>query len=138
MKKFFILFLSIIIFSFSACQKAAEPSYAINEDIIIQNASKYFKQMRSGDFETIYNDLPDGVKKQTNSTQTIQASWDKAVAKAGGLPKDSEPKVSCYRPKQTNQIRVEFVIPCEKGNFKVFINYNSNGSLYNYVIFKNS
>ena len=31
----------------------------------------------------------------------------------------------------------EFVIPCEKGDFKVFINYSPDGSLYNYVIWKN-
>ena len=27
--------------------------------------------------------------------------------------------------------------PCDKGNFKVFINYFPDGSLYNYVIWKN-
>ena len=139
MKKVFALLLSsLMIFSLSACQKAATPSDAPDEDALIQNATEYFKQMRSGDFETIYNALPDGVKKQTESTQTIQDAWDEAVTKAGGLPEDSEPEVSCYRPEHTEQIRVEFVIPCEKEDFKIFINYDSNGNLYNYVVWKNS
>ncbi|MBU5439328.1 DUF3887 domain-containing protein [Tissierella sp. MSJ-40] len=139
MKKTFVLLLSsLMIFSLSACQKAVEPSDAPDENVIIQNATEYFEQMCSGDFETIYNALPEGVKKQTKSAQTIQDSWDEAVTKAGGLPEDSEPEVSCYRPEHTEQIRVEFVIPCEKGDFKVFINYDSNGNLYNYVVWKNS
>ena len=45
--------------------------------------------------------------------------------------------VSWYVPEHSDQIRVEFVIPCEKGDFKVFINYSPDGSLYNYVIWKN-
>ena len=139
MKKFIILLLSgLLIFSSSACQKATTPSVAPNEDAIIQNATEYFEQMRSGDFETIYNALPKGVKKQTGSVQTIQDSWNEAVEKAGGLTEDSEPEVSCYRPENTEQIRVEFVIPCENEDFKVFINYDSSGNLYNYVVWKNS
>ena len=139
MKKVFAFLLSsLMIFSLSACQKAVEPSDALDEDALIQNAAEYFEQMRSGDFETIYNALPDGVKKQTKSAQTIQDSWNEAVIKAGGLPEDSEPEVSCYLPEHTEQIRVEFVIPCEKEDFKAFINYDSNGNLYNYVVWKNS
>ena len=42
-----------------------------------------------------------------------------------------------YIPEKSEQNRVEFVIPCEKGDFKVFINYSADGSLYNYVIWKN-
>ena len=45
--------------------------------------------------------------------------------------------MSCYEVEHSDQIRVEFVIPCEKGDFKVFINYSSDGSLYNYIIWKN-
>lgn len=139
MKKTFILLLSILMmFSLSACQKAAESSDTPDEDALIQNATEYFEQMRSGDFETIYNALPEGVKKQTKSVQTIQDSWEEAITKAGGLLEDSEPEVSCYRPEHTEQIRVEFVIPCEKDDFKVFINYDSNGNLYNYVVWKNN
>jgi hypothetical protein len=139
MKKYILLLLSsLMIFSLSACQKAATPSDAPDEDAIIQDATEYFKQMRSGDFETIYNALPNGVKNQTKSAQTIQDSWEEAVTKTGVLPEDSEPEVSCYRPEHTEQIRVEFVIPCEKEDFKVFINYDSSGNLYNYVVWKNS
>lgn len=139
MKKTFAILLSVLaIFCFSACQKAAEPSAAPDEQKITQSATEYFEQMRSGDFDTIYNALPDSVKKQTKSAQAIQDSWDEAVTKAGGLPKGSEPKVSCYHPEHTDQIRVEFIIPCENEDFKVFINYDGNGNLYNYVIWKNS
>lgn len=139
MKKSILLLLSVLmIFSLSACQKAVEPSEAPDGDAIIQNATEYFEQMRSGDFETIYNALPDGVKKQTKSAQTIQDSWNEAVTKAEGLPEGIEPEVSCYHPEHTEQIRVEFVIPCEKEDFKVLINYDGNGNLYNYVVWKNS
>ncbi|WP_334137453.1 hypothetical protein [Muricomes intestini] len=82
--------------------------------------------------------LPGGVKKQMKSAQTIRDSWDEAVTKAGGLPEDSRLEVFSYRPEHTEQIRVEFVIPCEKEDFKVFINYDSSGNLYNYVVWKNS
>ena len=139
MKKFILLLLSsLMIFSLSACQKAVTPSDTPDEDAIIQNATEYFEQMRSGNFETIYNALPDGVKKQTKSAQTIQDSWNEATEKAGGLPLDIELEVSCYRPENTEQIRVEFIIPCENMDFKVLINYDSNGNLYNYVVWKNS
>lgn len=139
MKKFILLLLSsLMIFSLSACQKAVEPSDVPDEDMIIQNTTEYFEQMRSGDFETIYNALPDGVKKQTKSARTIQDSWNEASEKAGGLPEDIEPEVSCYHPENAEQIRVEFIIPCENMDFKVFINYDSNGNLYNYVVWKNS
>lgn len=139
MKKTFAILLSVLaIFCFSACQKAAEPSAAPDEKKITQSATEYFEQMRSGDFDTIYNALPDSVKNQTKSAQAIQDSWDEAVTKAGGLPKSSEPKVSYYHPEHTDQIRVEFIIPCENEDFKVFINYDGNGNLYNYVIWKNS
>lgn len=85
MKKYILLLLSsLMIFSLTACQKAATPSDTPDEDAIIQNATEYFEQMRSGDFEAIYNALPDGVKQQTKSAQTIQDSWDEAVTKTGG------------------------------------------------------
>lgn len=138
MKKTFMLLLSVLmIFSLSACQKAAEPSDTPDETEITENATEYFTQMRSGDFETLYNALPESVKKQTKSAETIQDSWNEAAEKAGGLPEDSEPEVSCYRPDGSEQIRVEFLIPCENEDFKVLINYDSNGNLYNYVVWKN-
>lgn len=133
-----VLLLILMMLCFAGCQKAAGPSSAPDEKKIIQDATKYFTQMRSGDFETIYNDLPDSVKKQTKSAQVIQGSWNEAVKEAGGLPDSSEPKVSCYPPENSDQIRVEFVIPCKNKDFKVFINYDSNGNLYNYVVWKNS
>ena len=67
----------------------------------------------------------------------IQETWEEEVDKLGGLPENTSPDVSCYVPEHSDQIRVEFVIPCDKGNFKVFINYFPDGSLYNYVIWKN-
>lgn len=139
MKKTILILLStLMVFSLTACQKAAEPSAVPDEDTIVQEATGYFEQMRSGDFETIYNALPDGVKKQTKSAQTIQDSWNEAAEKAGGLLENSEPKVSCYNPEHAEQIRVEFVIPCENEDFKIFINYDSSENLYNYVVWKNS
>lgn len=62
----------------------------------------------------------------------------KKLKKVGGLPEDAVPDISCYVPEKSEQNRVEFVIPCEKGDFKVFINYSADGSLYNYVIWKNN
>lgn len=130
----------IIIFSLSltACKKKTEQTYVPNEDEIIKEATEYFEQMLEGDFETFYNALPEGVKEQTKSPQTIEDAWKEAEEKAGGLPIDSEPQVTCFRPENSDQIRVEFVIPCEKDEFKVLINYDSNGKLYNYVIWKNN
>lgn len=87
-----------------------EQSNAPDEETLIQSATEYFEQMRSGDFENLYN-----------------ASLE-----------DSEPGVSCYRPEHSEQIRVELVIPCENENFKVFINYDNSGNLCNYVVWKNS
>jgi hypothetical protein len=135
-----ILFLLFMIFTFTltACQKKAEPADTPDEDEIIKEATEYFEQMRAGDFETFYNALPEGVKKQTKSPKTIQKAWDEAAEKAGGLPEDSEPEVTCYGTEKSDQIRVEFVIPCEKEDFKVLINYDSSGRLYNYVIWKNN
>ena len=66
-----------------------------------------------------------------------QETWEEEANKLGGLPKDASPNVSCYVPEHSEQIRVEFVIPCEKGDFKMFINHSPDGSLYNDVIWKN-
>ena len=52
------------------------------------------------------------------SAETIQETWEEEVDKLGGLPKNTSPDVSCYVPEHSDQIRVEFVIPCDKGNFK--------------------
>lgn len=108
MKKTLMLLLSVLmIFSLSACQKAAELSDTPDATEITENATEYFNQMRSGDFETFYNALPERVKKQTKFAETIQDSWNEAAEKAGGLPEDSKPEVSCYRPDGSEQIRVE-------------------------------
>ncbi|MDD3393221.1 MAG: DUF3887 domain-containing protein [Anaerotignum sp.] len=137
MKKNLMLLLSVLmIFSLSACQKAAVPSDKTDETKITENATEYFTQMRSGDFETLYKALPEGVKNQTKSAEVIQDSWNEAVEKAGGLPEDSDPEISCYQPEGSEQIRVEFLIPCKNEDFKVFINYDNNGNLYNYVIWR--
>lgn len=139
MKKTIIVLLSaLIVFALSACQKAAEPSAVPDKEEIVKKATGYFEEMRSGDFETIFNDLPDSVKKQTKSAKTIQNSWNEAAEKAGGLLEGTKPEVSSYQPEHSEQFRVEFVIPCEKADFKVFINFDSNGTLYNYVIWKNN
>lgn len=92
--------------------------------------------MMDGDFETFFNALPQGVQDNI-SAETIQETWEEEVDKLGGLPENTSPDVSCYVPEHSDQIRVEFVIPCDKGNFKVFINYFPDGGLYNYVIWKN-
>ena len=92
--------------------------------------------MMDGDFETFFNALPQGVQDNI-SAETIQETWEEEVDKLGGLPENTSPDVSCYVPEHSDQIRVEFVIPCDKGNFRVLINYFPDGSLYNYVIWKN-
>ena len=81
-------------------------------------------------------DLPKGVQENT-SVEAIQADWDEEIEKVGGLLEDTTPDISCYVPEKSEQHRVEFVIPCEKGDFKVFLNYSIDGNLYNYVIWKN-
>ena len=120
MKRLISLFLCVLFtFSLCACQQAApSSSEAPDQQAITEEATEYFNQMMDGDFETFFNALPQGVQ-------------------LGGLPEDASPEVSCYVPEHSDQIRVEFVIPCEKGDFKVFINYSPDGSLYNYVIWKN-
>ncbi len=124
-------------FSLCACQQAAPSSgEAPDQQAITEEATEYFNQMMDGDFETFFNALPQGVQDNI-SAETIQETWEEEVDKLGGLPKNTSPDVSCYVPEHSDQIRVEFVIPCDKGNFKVFINYFPDGSLYNYVIWKN-
>jgi hypothetical protein len=125
------------LYTLASHHKTIDPSTSVNDSLITKNATKYFDQMRSGNFSIIYNDLPEVVKKNT-SIKSIQNEWNEATKVAGGLPKDNKSKVSCYRLDHSRQIRVEFIIQCEKGDFKVFINYDSNGNLYNYVIWKNS
>ena len=107
-----------------------------DQQAITEEATEYFNQMMDGDFETFFNALPQGVQDNT-SAEAIQETWEEEADKLGGLPEDASPEVSCYVPEHSDQIRVEFVIPCEKGDFKVFINYSPDGSLYNYVIWKN-
>lgn len=138
MKRLSCLLLGILlVFSLCACQKAAPSSdEAPDQQAITEEATEYFNQMMDGDFETFFNALPQGVQDNI-SAETIQETWEEEVDKLGGLPKNTSPDVSCYVPEHSDQIRVEFVIPCDKGNFKVFINYFPDGSLYNYVIWKN-
>ena len=115
MKRLSCLLLGILlVFSLCACQQAAPSSgEAPDQQAITEEATEYFNQMMDGDFETFFNALPQGVQDNI-SAETIQETWE-----------------------DSDQIRVEFVIPCDKGNFKVFINYFPDGSLYNYVIWKN-
>lgn len=138
MKRLSCLLLGILlVFSLCACQQAAPSSgEAPDQQTITEEATEYFNQMMDGDFETFFNALPQGVQDNI-SAETIQETWEEEVDKLGGLPENTSPDVSCYVPEHSDQIRVEFVIPCDKGNFKVFINYFPDGSLYNYVIWKN-
>ena len=138
MKRLICLFLCVLFaFLLCACQQAApSSSEAPDQQAIIEEATEYFHQMMEGDFETFFHALPQGVQANT-SAQAIQETWEEEANKLGGLPKDASPNVSCYVPEHSEQIRVEFVIPCEKGDFKMFINHSPDGSLYNYVIWKN-
>lgn len=138
MKKIITLLACFLLMcSLCACQDAAPVSDETkDEQAIIENATNYFNLMLEGDFETLFNDLPKGVKEKT-SVDDIKADWDEEIEAVGGLPENISPAVSSYIPEKSEQIRVEFVIPCEKGDFKVFINYSANGNLYNYVIWKN-
>ena len=138
MKRLISLFLCVLFtFSLCACQQAAPSSIkAPDQQAITEEATEYFNQMMDGDFETFFNALPQGVQDNI-SAEMIQETWEEEVDKLSGLPQNTSPDVSCYVPEHSDQIRVEFVIPCDKGNFKVFINYFPDGSLYNYVIWKN-
>ena len=138
MKRLICLCLCVLFaFLLCACQQAApSASEAPDQQAIIEEATEYFHQMMEGDFETFFHALPQGVQANT-SAQAIQETWEEEAAKLDGLPEDASPNVSCYVPEHSEQIRVEFVIPCEKGDFKMFINHSPDGSLYNYVIWKN-
>ena len=120
MKRLICLFLCVLFaFLLCACQQAApSASEAPDQQAIIEEATEYFHQMMEGDFETFFHALPQGVQANT-SAQAIQETWEEEANKLGGLPKDASPNVSCYVPEHSEQIRVEFVIPCEKGDFKV-------------------
>lgn len=109
--------------------------FAINRACSISRSSPYMDSF--GDLYTLYSELPKGVQEKT-SAKAMQADWSEEIEKVGGLPEDAVPDISCYVPEKSEQNRVEFVIPCEKGDFKVFINYSADGSLYNYVIWKNN
>lgn len=134
MKRLSCLLLGILlVFSLCACQQAAPSSgEAPDQQAITEEATEYFNQMMDGDFETFFNALPQGVQDNI-SAETIQETWEEEVDKLGGLPENTSPDVSCYVPEHSDQIRVEFVIPCDKGNFKVFINYFPDGSLLLFV-----
>ena len=138
MKRLICLCLCVLFaFLLCACQQAApSASEAPDQQAIIEKATKYFHQMMEGDFETFFHALPQGVQANT-SAQAIQETWEEEANKLGGLPKDASPEGSCNVPEHSEQVRVEFVIPCEKGDFKMFINHSPDGSLYNYVIWKN-
>ena len=138
MKRLICLFLCVLFaFSLCACQQAAPSSSEVpDQQAIKEEATEYFNQMMDGDFKTFFNALPQDVQDKT-SVEAIQETWEKEADMLGGLLEDTIPDVSWYVPEHSDQIRVEFVIPCEKGDFKVFINYSPDGSLYNYVIWKN-
>lgn len=114
MKRLSCLLLGILlVFSLCACQQAAPSSgEAPDQQAITEEATEYFNQMMDGDFETFFNALPQGVQDNI-SAETIQETWEEEVDKLGGLPENTSP------------------------DFKVFINYFPDGSLYNYVIWKN-
>lgn len=138
MKRLICLTTSILLACFlCACQQAALPSNeAPDQQAITKQATEYFNQMMNGDFETFFNALPQEVQENT-SAETIRKTWEDEAENLGGIPEGVSPDVSCYVPKHSEQIRVEFIISCEKGDFKVFINYSPEGNLYNYVIWKN-
>lgn len=138
MKRLICLLLCVLFaFSLCGCQQDTPSSSEIpDKQAVTEEATEYFNQMMDGDFETFFNALPQGVQDNT-SMEAIQETWEEEADKLGGLPEDVSPDVSCYTPEHSDQIRVEFVVPCEKGDFKVFINYFPDGSLYNYVIWKN-
>lgn len=137
MKRLSCLLIGILLASsLCACQQpAGTSSEDPDQQAITEEAAEYFSQMMNGDFETFFNALPQGVQDKT-SAQAIQETWAEEAGKLGGLPEDASPNVTCYVPEHSGQIRVEFVVPCETGDFKMFINYTSTGSLYNYVIWK--
>ena len=139
MKRLICLLAGILLaYSLCACQQAVETSSEIpDQQSITEEATEYFNQMLDGDFETFFDALPQSVKSKT-SAQAIQETWAEEADKLGGLPEAVSPDVSCHVEEHSGQIRIEFVIPCEKGDFKAFINYSPDGSLYNYVIWKNS
>ena len=131
MKRVFIFLCSLLLVcSLCACQEVAPTSSKTpDQQDMIDDATE-------GDFDTLYSELPKGVQEKT-SAEAMQADWNEEIKKVGGLPEGAVPDISCYVPEKSEQNRVEFVIPCEKGDFKVFINYSADGSLYNYVIWKN-
>lgn len=138
MKRLICLITGILLACFlCACQQVASSSHeAPDQQAITEEATEYFNQMMAGDFETFFNALPQEVQENT-SAETIQKTWEDEADNLGGIPEDISPDISCYVPEHSEQIRVEFVIPCENGDFKVFINYSPDGNLYNYVIWKN-
>lgn len=138
MKRLMCLITGILLAGFlCACQQAVSSSNkAPDQQAITEEATEYFNQMMDGDFVTFFHALPQEVQENT-SAEAIQKTWEDEAEKLGGLPEGTSPDVSCYVPEHSEQIRVEFVIPCENGDFKVFINYSPDGNLYNYVIWKN-
>lgn len=115
MKRILGLIISLVfICSLCACQQAATSSgEAPDQQAITEEATTYFNQMINGDFETLFNALPQGVQDKT-SVDTMQEEWNEEAEKLGGLPENASPDVSCYVPEHSDQIRVEFLIPCEK------------------------
>lgn len=138
MKRLICLTTGILLACFlCACQQAAlSSSETPDQQEITEEATEYFKQMMDGNFETFFNALPQEVQENT-SEEAIRKTWEAEAENLGGMPEGVSPDVSCYVPEHSEQIRVEFVIPCENGEFKVFINYSPDGNLYNYVIWKN-
>lgn len=105
----------------------------IDQNALITDASAYFERMCKGDFSTFHEALPSGIKSQT-TPEDIKSAWEEEADKMGVSPSLDTATVTLYRPEFSDQLRVEFSIPGEKGDFCFFINYTLEGSLYNYVV----
>ncbi len=120
MKRLICLTTGILLACFlCACQQdALSSSETPDQQEITEEATEYFKQMMDGNFETFFNALPQEVQENT-SEEAIRKTWEAEAENLGGMPEGVSPDVSCYVPEHSEQIRVEFVIPCENGEFKV-------------------
>lgn len=116
---------------------AAEPDTTIPPEIdqtaLIAEASEYFRQMCEGDFSTFHEALPRSIRSQT-APETIQNAWEDEARKVNASPSLDAAEITFYRPEFSDQLRVEFSVPGEKGSFRFFINYTLAGNLYNYVV----
>ena len=105
----------------------------IDQNALVSNASAYFERMCEGDFLTFHEALPSSIKNQT-TPEDIKSAWEDEARKIGVSPSLDTAAVTLYRPEYSDQLRVEFSVPGEKGDFRFFINYTLDGDLYNYVV----